>query len=199
MKTGLITALLTLIFAAISCLFWHDDWVYRLPTPVPSDYQAVAPGTHLDLTGRLPLATDKPVFIHFFNPRCPCSKFNIPQFRSLVRTYGGQVRFATVVMDPDSSYTREDIRDKLGVDIPVSFDRSIATACGVYSTPQAVLLDAGGTLQYRGNYNKSRYCADKATNYAEQAIAALLNGGPGPGADLAATTSYGCQLPNCTK
>jgi hypothetical protein len=199
MKTSLITALLALIFGAISCVFWKDDLVYRLPTPVPDGYECVVPGTRLDVADLLPVAADKPVFVHFFNPRCPCSKFNIPHFRSLVRSYGDRISFATVVLDPDSSYTAEDIREKLGVDIPVSFDRSIATTCGVYSTPQAVLLDAGGTLHYRGNYNKSRYCVDKATNYAEQAITALLDGGTDPAADLAATTSYGCQLPACTK
>jgi hypothetical protein len=100
MKTYLITALLALIFGAISCVFWQDDMVYRLPTPVPDGYQCVVPGTSLDVAELLPIATDKPVFVHFFNPRCPCSKFNIPHFRSLVRSYGDRIR------SPPSSWTR---------------------------------------------------------------------------------------------
>jgi hypothetical protein len=157
MRTGLIVALLTLIFSAITYQFWHDDWVYRLPTPIPCGYKAVAPGAPVDVAARLAHDGAKPIFIHFFNPRCPCSRFNVPHFRSLVKSYGERIQFTVVVLDPDSSHTAEEIRDKLGVDVPVSFDRSIALTCGVYSTPQAVLLDAGGILQYRGNYNKSRY------------------------------------------
>ena len=55
-------------------------------------------------------------------------------------------------------YTAKQIQDKFGLDIPVLFDSSLAKACGVYSTPQAVLIDNNQNLYYRGNYNRSRYC-----------------------------------------
>jgi hypothetical protein len=199
LRRSLVAALLGLLLSAIGYQFWHDDWVYRLPTPVPAGYRAVTPGTLIRLEGSLPQVAGTPLFIHFFNPRCPCSRFNLPHVRSLVRQYGDRVRFTTVVLDPDSSYTVQDVQDRLGAPVPVSFDRSIAERCGVYSTPQAVLIDAEGRLAYRGNYNKSRYCTDKATNYAEQAIVALLRGGAGPLHGPEATTSYGCMLPICTR
>lgn len=31
----------------------------------------------------------------------------------------------------------------------------IAISCGVYSTPQAVIIDGNGQLFFRGNYNKT--------------------------------------------
>jgi hypothetical protein len=193
-----ITLLLSLLTAGICYLFWHDDWKYSLPTPVPTDHKAIERGSLIDLADRLPLEQDRPVFLHFFNPKCPCSRFNVPQFRALARTYGDRIRFGVVVLSPDE-YSEEEIQEKVGIDVPVSFDRTLAQACGVYSTPQAVLIDADRRLYYRGNYNKSRYCTDKATNYAEFAIDSLLNGHADLKPGLAALTSYGCQLPNCTQ
>jgi hypothetical protein len=193
-----IALLLTGLSAGIAYLFWHDDWKYGLPTPVPMDHKVVETGTAIDLSDHLAMDEDRPVFLHFFNPKCPCSRFNIPEFRSLARTYGDRIRFGVVVLSPEE-YSEEEIQNKIGLELPISFDRSLANACGVYSTPQAVLIDADSKLYYRGNYNKSRYCTDKATSYAQFAIDSLLNGHADVNPGLAAVTSYGCQLPNCTK
>ena len=102
-------------------------------------------------------------------------------------------------MSGDKSYTAEDIQDKFGLNIPILFDQSIAAACGVYSTPQAVLLDTDHKLYYRGNYNKSRYCTDKKSNYAQMAIDSLLMKQHNPIFSQTALKSYGCSLPICKK
>lgn len=104
-----------------------------------------------------------------------------------------------MVLSKDKEYTQEDIQDKFDLDIPVLFDSSIAAVCGVYSTPQAVLLDVGHNLYYRGNYNKSRYCTDPGSNYAEIAIDSLLNNNDNPVFNKYALNAYGCVLPVCTK
>jgi hypothetical protein len=52
-------------------------------------------------------------------------------------------------------------------------------------------------LYYRGNYNKSRYCTDKKTEYARMALDALLNNNANIGFDQLAIKAYGCQLPKC--
>jgi hypothetical protein len=107
--------------------------------------------------------------------------------------------FAIAVMSKDE-YTTEEIQDKFGLSIPVLFDQSLPASCGVYSTPQAVILNKNHTLYFRGNYNKSRYCTDKKTNYAEIAMDALVHNGPEPTFDEAALKAYGCQLPaSCKK
>jgi hypothetical protein len=69
----------------------------------------------------------------------------------------------------------------------------------VYSTPQAVLFDGDNKLYYRGNYNKSRFCTDKQTNFAQMAIDSLLSNRTNLITDKAALKSYGCCLPKCTK
>ncbi|HEX7845951.1 MAG TPA: hypothetical protein VF476_09145, partial [Chitinophagaceae bacterium] len=141
----------------------------------------------------------KPLFLHFFNPDCPCSRFNVSYFKSLVKEYDHKINFAVVALVRKDRYTARDIQRKFDLDIPVVFDSSYAAACGVYSTPQAALINTDQQLYYRGNYNKSRYCTDKKTNYAQMAIDALLFQQEQPRFAAAATKSYGCTLPVCTK
>lgn len=198
LKKAMAIALLLVIFTGITAIFWYTDWKYSLPTPIPEQYRAVASGTPVDLDGKLSLASDKPVFLHFFNPDCPCSRFNMPYFKSLVKKYGDRVSFGIVVLN-DKSHTAKEIQHKFDLDVPVSFDSSIAAACGVYSTPQAVLLDASRHLYYRGNYNKSRYCTDTKTNYAQMAIDSLFGHVTRPAFTAYALKAYGCQLPICTQ
>ncbi len=198
MKRFFVAVWLLLIFSGIIYIFWYTDWRYSLPTPVPKQYHVINTGQYIDLGNKLAIAPNKPVFIHFFNPTCPCSRFNVPMFISLAKKYGDKVSFAVVVLSK-SKYSVKDIQDKFGLDIPVAFDSSLAAACGVYSTPQAVLLNADHQLYYRGNYNKTRYCTDPRTNYAQMAIDMLLNKVTHPVFDRYALRAYGCQLPVCTK
>lgn len=190
---------LMVILGGISYIFWTTDLQYQLPTPVPVDYRVVSKGSLINIAGKFRVQSGKPMFIHFFNPDCPCSRFNIDHFKSLVRKYGGKVNFAIVVLNKNGNCSEKEIQDKFDLDLPVSFDRSIADVCGVYSTPQAVLIDNQGRLYYRGNYNKSRYCTDTRTNYAQMAIDTLLRNCPSPELDKSAYISYGCQLPTCKK
>jgi hypothetical protein len=198
MRKGMVVIWLAFVFAAITALFWHDDWVYGQPTPVPQNYRCVSPGRVIALPSEWKPANDKPVFLHFFNPHCPCSRFNIEHFRSLVKQYGQKVNFAIVVMT-NKNYTAKEVLKKFDISIPVFFDTTIAVSCGVYSTPQAVIIDTTHRLFYRGNYNKSRYCSNKKTEYARIALDALLNKQPANVSDKFALTAYGCSLPTCNK
>jgi hypothetical protein len=198
MRKVAVLAGLFLLFAAISLMFWYSEFVYSLPTPVPDNYKQVAKGRLIRIPG-LEIDSSKPVFLHFFNPGCPCSRFNIPQFRSLIKKYGDKVNFAVVVMTDEDEYTGKEIQDRFNAEIPVLFDTSLASTCGVYSTPQAVILDTHGQLYYRGNYNKTRYCTDPNTNYANIALDSLLNQRQYPHFNQFALKAYGCTLPECKK
>lgn len=197
MKHSLVLLWVMLLFGGISWIFWKNEIKYTLPTPVPKSYSPVHVGDEIILEGKLEV-NKKPVFFHFFNPACPCSRFNIPHVRSLVKKYGNQIDFNIVVISKNT-FTEKEIRDKFDLQVPVLFDENIAKACGVYSTPQAVILDANNTLYYRGNYNKSRYCTDKNSNYAQMAIDSLLNKSYQPSFSQYALKAYGCELPTCTK
>ena len=189
--------LLAVIAITIASFFWYNEWIYSLPTPVPNGYKVVQVGQRVNLPAGLSPGS-KPVFFHFFNPDCPCSRFNIPHFKSLVKEYGSTVDFVIVPV----SYrpvTREEINKKFELDIPVLFEPTLAQAVGVYSTPQAVIVDTNGSLYFRGNYNRSRYCADKKTEYARLAIASLVSHQGPIKFDRFALKAYGCQTPQCTK
>ncbi|WP_259067731.1 TlpA family protein disulfide reductase [Mucilaginibacter sp. X4EP1] len=198
MRKILLVSWLTLLLSAVVALFWYNEWVYHLPTPIPKNYKPVDQGKFIELSGALAANHTQPMFLHFFNPDCPCSRFNITNFKSLVKSYGHRVKFIVVVMN-NKFYTAKQIQDKFDLDIPVLFDASIATLCGVYSTPQAVLLDQDHKLYYRGNYNSSRYCTDEKTSYAKMAIEGLLHDHEKIVFNQLALRAYGCQLPNCTK
>jgi len=197
MKKGAILILLGGIMVTIAAIVWRNELKYSLPTPVPSNYKVIKTGVAIDLDATLPHTGKKPRFLHFFNPDCPCSKFNMPHFRSLVQRYGNEVDFAIVVMS-GKAFTEKEIQQRFDLSVPVLFDSAIAASCGVYSTPQAVLLDGDRKLYYRGNYNKSRYCTDKKSNYAQMALESLLHQQP-ISFDKYALTAYGCQLPTCNR
>jgi hypothetical protein len=99
-------------------LFWYSEWRYSLPTPVPADYKAVKTGEIINVNNRI-TSSGKPVFFHFFNPDCPCSRLNITEFKSLVRKYGNKLNFIVVVMTENKDYTSEDIRKKYDINLPV--------------------------------------------------------------------------------
>lgn len=187
---------LIFLFSAIGYLFWYNDIIYQLPTPIPKDYHSIETGSLIMFNEALDSKHSKPIFLHFFNPDCPCSRFNMKHFKSLVKEYGNRVDFRVVVLS-QKSFTQESIQNKFGLQIPILFDETIATACGVYSTPQAVLLDQTQHLYYRGNYNTTRYCTDEKTSFAKIALNGLLNKQTNLVFSEAALKSYGCTLPNC--
>jgi thiol-disulfide isomerase/thioredoxin len=197
-KKLLLTLWFSLLFGAILLLFWQNEYKYSLPTPIPKDHHDIAMGARIDL-GEKFFEKNKPVFIHFFNPDCPCSRFNVPHVAELIKKYGDKINFNIVVLNKVKDFTVEEIQNKFDAKIPVFFDKAIADKCGVFSTPQAVLIDASQNLYYRGNYNKTRYCTNAESNYAQIAIDSLLNQNSKPSFDALALKAYGCSLPKCTK
>jgi hypothetical protein len=196
MKKWIAAAWLTLLMAMIFSFFWYNQLRYSLPTPIPAGYKSVRKGEKIMLGTDLQFNNDKPVFLHFFNPDCPCSRFNIDQFKSLVKSYQSQVNFAVVLMTA-KPYTAAEVQNRFGITVPIVIDSTIAASCGVYSTPQAVVLNTEKKLYYRGNYNKSRYCTDKKTSYANIALMNILHKKTTLRLDQYALKAYGCTLPNC--
>lgn len=198
MKKALIFGWLGVILVVISCLFWYNDYVYSLPTPVPANYVKVKTGQPIKLGPGIEQSNGKPVLLHFFNPDCPCSKFNIKHFKALAKQYGNQVDFVVVLMN-NKYYTPTQVKQKFDLTLPVVVDPALAINCGVYSTPQAAIISSDGTLYYRGNYNTSRYCTNAKTEYARIALDEMLNNKTISIKNPLALTAYGCSLPQCRK
>jgi hypothetical protein len=184
-------------FGAICWIFWEQELKYSLPTPKPTSFLDVPLGTIVDID--LPgIQNDKASVLHFFSPDCPCSRFNMQNFRSTARKYGETVNFVVVLQTDDEDEVRK-FNDTYGLGLPVVIDKDgkISDACGIYSTPQAVILAKDRVMYFKGNYNKSRYCTRKETSYAEIALDSLIKGQPLPlFLRNEMTVPYGCTLPS---
>jgi hypothetical protein len=192
--------LIVSIFSAICLIlvaftFWKQDVRYSLPTPKPPRLQQKSLGAVVNFSELQ--SVQKPMLLHFFNPECPCSKFNVEHLRELVTAYQDSVQFVAVIQTEDSADAVRSFKD-LELPIPYIVDANgrIADSCGIYSTPQALILDSSKKIYYRGNYNVSRYCTSPQTAFAHLALQALLQHEPLPPLSTQATTAYGCELPS---
>lgn len=184
------------LFTLVGVVFWQQELKYLKPTPVPAGYLPVETNQTINLSGFRIQAADTPLLLHFFNPECPCSRFGAEHFASLAKAYGDQVAFYMVLQQASDSTSARKLMATYQLNLPLIIDaeEALATRCGVYATPQAVILDKDQKLYYRGNYNRSRYCTDKTSSFAQQALAAITSGQPVPPFSELATTAYGCQL-----
>lgn len=176
---------------AIVTIFWKQEIKYVLPTAIPNDYVPVLPGQTIQLPESLQQGTA--YFLHFYNPECPCSRFNAKHIQSLINDYSDSIKFVIII--PEGAALAR-AKSALGNDLVFveDVDDGIAKACGVYSTPQAAILSGDGKLFYRGNYNRARYCTARASNFAECSLIAFINNQPPQLFGLEATQSYGCPL-----
>jgi hypothetical protein len=194
MRTAGVVFILFLILSAIIALFWYQEVQYLLPTPVPENYRVVSPDEVIQFDKTLiPQKHSKPLLLHFFGPACPCSKFNLKHFISLNRKYRDRIDFYAVVTDKSKV---EAAKEMMGEDITILVDSGerLAQACGVYSTPQAALLQSDNKLYFRGNYNRSRFCTDKQSNFVQMAMDSLIAKRNPPRFSALATQSYGCSI-----
>ena len=175
-------------------IFWQEQARFLAPTPVPEQYVAVPVGTQPDLGTWQIVPQEQSTLLHFYNPDCPCSRFNRTHLEDLISTYRDSVNFVVVVQHEEGEG-----------DLPDAFDHAravydpdgkIADLCGVYSTPQAILLDETGKIIYRGNYNRARYCSTRDTWFTEMVIKAKLADKPIPVLPAPAYQAYGCNLPS---
>lgn len=194
-KISLFAIFIVCALFVIGYLFWTQELQYLSPTEKPHEYVEVKVMEKVNLKEALGPSNGKPFFIHYYNPYCPCVKFNYGYYEELVKKYEGNFNMYLVMREIDRDVLDE-IREKVNTNITVLIDEDgeIARQTGVYSTPQAVLVNADYSLYYRGNYNRSIYCTQKASNYAEMAIDSMLMGKPSPDFGYFATTSYGCSL-----
>jgi len=194
-RVGICIVLVMSTLLLIGYIFWNQQAIYLLPTPKPPNYQEIALGTKPELAPDYAMlgSSRRPTFLHFYNPDCPCSRFNLNHFRDMVRNFQDSVDFFVILQRSNKSEEAENLFE---LPIILDDDGKIADAYGVYATPQALILDQDGKIYYRGNYNKARYCTSRDTRFAEMALQAIVNNQPLPPMAEAAGISYGCKLPS---
>jgi len=190
-----ISALLAVVW--IGWIFWEQEAKYVLPTPVPLEFKDVKLGASIDLSA-YHISQGRIAMLHFFNPDCPCSRFNMMEFERIASKYRDQADVYVVIQSSDEG-DAEKFRTKYDLNLPILLDNdgTISDRCGIYSTPQSVLLDNESKLYFKGNYNAARYCARKETSFAEIAMDHLLKGETLPlWVTTELTLPYGCTLPS---
>ena len=80
-RKGLAIVVLCLACMAIAFIFWRQELKYLQPTSVPHNYVAVPIGKDVALPAALAPGTS--YFLHFYNPDCPCSRFNAKHIQSM--------------------------------------------------------------------------------------------------------------------
>ncbi len=99
------------------------------------------------------------LLLHFFNPGCPCSRFNLDHIRELTRTYGERVNIVAV-LEEDSTDTLIDGFRRTGLPIQAVVDsnRTLATAVGrerSYFAPPGNTSATDITMPNAGCFNAS--------------------------------------------
>lgn len=196
MKKLLVLGILSICIVCMGFIFWHQEMKFVLPTPVPGNYHPAVPSQLISLPPNAHFKNTEAKYFHFFNPDCPCSRFNLKHFKSLTNQFHEKIKiYAVIPAYADLAYAKEMIDDER-VTVLHDLDDTLAQSCGVYSTPQAVVIDTEQRLYFRGNYNRTRYCTLKESNYAELALTAFVKGEAPPVFNVFATQAYGCELPS---
>jgi hypothetical protein len=194
MRIVVVALMLIVVSAGIASIFWYQEIQYLLPAPVPKDYRVVLPNEVIKFDSvLLPKQYAKPKLLHFFSPDCPCSRFNLKHFLSLNKVYSKEIDFYVVIAKREDVTSAKYMVEK-NIPIIVDNDEKLAKACGVYSTPQAALIQRDNRLYFRGNYNRSRYCIDKNSNFVQMALDSLIASKEPPHFIELATQSYGCSI-----
>jgi hypothetical protein len=177
-------------------VFWYQDWRYSLPTPRPTTLRQPVVGEVVEFTPFASVSATQPTLLHFFNPACPCSQFNLDHVRELIAEFDGRIRFVAVLEATEHTTALEQFaRLNLKCAAVVDAEGAIARQAGIYSTPQGVVLDERGRLYYRGNYNRGRYCTSPETEFVRLSLENCLARQPAPEFPPEATVALGCELP----
>lgn len=183
--------------AIAATILWLQDGRYGLPTPRPDGLPEVPAGASLPWPADVAdlMQPERPTLLHFFNPDCPCSRFNLDHVRSLWSRHGHAVDFILVLECDEPPEADFDID---GLPVPILHDTSgeLADLAGVYSTPVAVILDQDHAVSYVGNYTTTRFCVDPAGQTVRRVIEQLLGEAPLDGGPIASREPFGCQLPS---
>lgn len=196
MRSFLSILILTIGFSLVLSLLWGFEQDYNKTPSKPTKFTEIPINSNI-IMDEVKL-DNKPTLIHFFNPNCPCSKFNFEHFAFLSKKFASQVNFIVAThIKKDESYNLIDLKNKFDENVILINDskKTLAQKVGVYSTPQAVILNDSNQLLFRGNYNRARFCTDKRTNFVFLTLNAIIQGKELPYFDEIATKPYGCELP----
>lgn len=173
-----------------------------LHRPVAAEEAATAPlatTTWSDLSGRAWQAADlhknKASVFFFVSTECPISNIYTPRMVELAKTYSKQ-GIGFFLVDANAEDTPAKLRKyaaERGVLFPVVKDTKLTLADSLIAdhTPEAVVLDGKGIVQYRGRIDDNRDRTRIIRHDLQEALDALLAGKP---VTRPRTLAIGCAI-----
>jgi len=164
---------------------------------------AAPPGIRdLDSRSRQPFAPSGAASVLFFvTTDCPISNGYAPEIQRLCAAYGRRgveclLLYEDARLSPDAARTHRAAYGLAGVAAAIDGDRAIATAAGATITPEAVVIDRRGALEYRGRIDDlyvalGRRRPAPTSHDLQEAIDAVL---AGRSAAPSRTTALGCYI-----
>lgn len=146
---------------------WLTDWRQRHP-------QALRPGGL--------------VLLHFWDPGCPCSRFNNDHVRQLLAAPGSaDVQLMVLTSAGAAAAQVQTVFGPTVVPVPPDQWQAIATA--VPASPAAAVFDGSGRLAYLGPYSEGAACLAGNGDFVEQTLSRLRAGDTPTQLNM---TAFGC-------
>lgn len=154
------------------------------PTPKPA--ASLKELTFADLSGKVygnpSLAARKATVFLFVSGQCPISNVYTPRFAAFAAACAPRnVQVFGVYSDRQESPQDAAKHARLhGLAFPIVKDKNNALAdrLGATMTPEVVIVDAAGTVRYRGRFDDNAVSTKVATHDAADALDAVLDGKP---------------------
>jgi thiol-disulfide isomerase/thioredoxin len=122
----------------------------------------------------------KPLVVLFWSTKCPVCRRYAAAVHALAKDYEGRARIALVF--PNATETEADVRawvDAQSVALPTALDpkQTAASRLSDVVTPTALVVDATGTLRYRGPIDDDRRARGRdTTDHLRIALDAVIAG-----------------------
>ncbi len=140
----------------------------------------------------------KIVVIEWFNPECPFVKKHYENGHSTMTTTAKEFKDKNVVwVSINTGASKEDLakaKKDWKIDAPILMDKDgkAAAAYGSKNTPTMYIINADGTLAYRGAIDDDRGSENPGkTNYVKAALEQIVKGET---VTTPETKAYGCQV-----
>lgn len=163
-----IATLLVLVWAcAMAAAFWWFQLRWYQPLESLTG-DALFNAEQLSVSQRTP---DVPIeVIHFFDSRCPCTRFNTPHVQDLMAQYQEQsIRFRILVPDASQLKEAQSLFPQVPVEVASAQDRPPAS-------PAALVLSERHGAEYMGPWSPGAVCNSRSGDYVSQVLDQIVEG-----------------------
>ena len=177
-KYGVGIILVTLWVLATVYAFWWFQ--FRLLQPFVANGQEKTVlfdsdplRSHLSSIGRNSSGTTNAItLVHFWDPECPCNRFNQVHVQQLMQEYGPRGVHFVVVAGKQIAQAKKIFSDPAVVE----FIEELPAQSRPPSSPAVAIMDRSGELAYFGPYSVGAVCSVGNGAFVEKALDQVLSG-----------------------